>query len=71
MSNQLKKIEICKTVFDYDEIWYVGLWSRAYASHQMLGQSDLHQKLKPVMYFLDWFDMECLKSYAFIHICSN
>ena len=21
----IKKIEICKTVFDYDEIWYVGL----------------------------------------------
>ena len=29
-------------IFDFDEIWPVGLWSRIYASHQMLGQSDLH-----------------------------
>ena len=29
------------TIFNVDEIWCIGLWSRVYASHQILGQSDL------------------------------
>ena len=28
-------------VFDFDEIWCVGLGSRVYGSHQILGQPDI------------------------------
>ena len=36
-----KQGEIYLTVFDFDVIWYVDLWSRVYASHQFIGQPDL------------------------------
>ena len=37
----IKNGEIYMTVFDFDEILCVGLWSRVYTSHQILARSDL------------------------------